>query len=136
MHSHLMDRACAFLKRSSGCVTLTTSGNAVTGATIGIANNGYHESPFALNIGPSGDSFSEVTAFDGYYGCGYSGNQTGTFTYVGNGSLCSMNVSNPTAGVWTVVPEIDTTSAASGLTLLFGSLLVLHGRRLKGSVTK
>jgi hypothetical protein len=126
------------LEGASGCVTLTTSGNTVTGATINFFYNVYHDASFDLGIGPSGDAFSETAAFGGFYGCSNSG--SGAFAYVGPAaaSPCSMNLSNPTAGVWTTAspapvaaPEIDSTSAASGLTLLLGGLLVLRGRRAR-----
>ena len=46
---------------------------------------------------------------------------------------CGSTGSNTTPGVWTSpatkAPEIDPASAASGLTLLFGGLAVLRGRR-------
>jgi hypothetical protein len=42
---------------------------------------------------------------------------------------CNVNVSSSQSGQWTVAPEIDPTSAASGLALLLGGVAVLRGRR-------
>jgi len=116
----------------SGCLTLTTSGDTVTGATIDLQNPGnYHGTVADVTIGPSGDSFSERDGYGGVFGC--SGDRSvGVFTYVGSNSAspCSMNVSDSTAGRWTVAaPEIDPASMASSLTLLLGGFLVLRGRR-------
>jgi hypothetical protein len=117
----------------NSCLTLTTSGDAVTGATIDLQDSfNYHGTVVNLAIGPSGDAFSETVNGGGAYGCG-AANSAGVFTYVGpaSASPCSMNVSSSTAGVWTAAPEIDSTSAAGGLTLLLGSLLVLRARRVE-----
>ncbi len=123
----------------TGCLSLNTSGNTVTGATITLDYKGAggHTTFFDVSIGPNGDAFSEMLWGNGAYGCSNSNSQ-GAFNYVGPASAnpCTMNVSNPTAGVWTTapvvpVPEIDPTSAASGLTLLLGSMLVLRGRRVR-----
>jgi len=115
-----------------GCATLTTSGNAVTGATIQISSDWYHDSlsEYTFNIGPNGDSFSLGTseeAFSCAMGPAY-------VTYVGatpnNNAPCNINVSNPTAGVWTTVspaPEVDSAAATTALALLFGSLAVMRG---------
>jgi hypothetical protein len=82
---------------------------------------------------PSGNSVVLGTSGDIYtgfgstpFGCGQSG--------------CSLLIqeSNTIAGVWSVAqkaPEIDPASAASGLTLLYGGLAVLRGRRGKSMLT-
>jgi hypothetical protein len=130
---------CPGIGGQQGCLSLTTSGDAVTGATINLnyLGAGGHTTFFDVSIGPSGDAFSETAWAAVAYGCS-TGGYDGIFTYVGPNSAlpCTMNVSNPTAGIWTTVPptpvpEIDPTSAASGLTLLLGSVLVLRGRRVR-----
>jgi hypothetical protein len=112
-----------------GCINLTTSGDSVTGATINLGFPINHATDFNLSIGPNGDAFSASVYGEGAYQCGPT--ESPSYTYVGPASAtpCTMNVSNPTAGVWTQAPEIDAMSTASGLTLFLGSILVLRGRR-------
>jgi len=53
-------------------------------------------------------------------------------TFCGQGDCASITEKSTVAGTWTAVantPEIDPASAASGLTLLLGVLLVMRGRR-------
>jgi hypothetical protein len=114
-----------------GCVTLTTSGNTVTGATFNLRHDGYHESvpSFVITIGPNGDAFSDSYSGVLNVNCGLNGdNSQGTFVGPASAFPCTMNVSNPTAGVWTA-PEIDPATATSGLALLLGGVAVLRGRR-------
>jgi hypothetical protein len=115
-----------------GCVTLTGAG-AITGATFNFIYTAYHGPgpDFSINIGPNGDAFSEEV-----YGLSIpivscsAVSDSPQATYVGSASAspCTMNLSNPTAGVWTA-PEIDTATAGCGLTLLLGGTAVLRGRR-------
>lgn len=75
-----------------------------------------------LVLGASGDAYGGFGSSPSV--CGLQG---GCFQMLGE--------SNTTPGVWTVehqAPEIDPASAASGLTLLFGGLTVLRGRRMLG----
>lgn len=66
-----------------------------------------------LTLTSSGDSFSGT--YCNAHCIGYAAQEQG---------------SNQVGGAWTVAaPEIDPASAASGLTLLLGTLLVLRGRR-------
>ncbi len=85
-----------------GCVKLTTSGNAVTGATFDMLTGYIKASNLAFSIGPNGDSFSSANApfntcggggFD-IVGTGYTGPAGGQ---AGN-APCTVKVSNPTAG--------------------------------------
>jgi hypothetical protein len=110
----------------TGCVNLSVTGDAVTGATFDLASNWAKGSNDHFVIGPNGDSFSLTPGGSDIY-CPGGPAQVG---YVGSiaGAPCTMNVSNPTAGVWTA-PEIDPASAASGLALLLGGLVVVRGRR-------
>ena len=100
-----------------GCIDLTTKNGQITGATIAISGSGGDVSMYTANIGPAGDSF--------YYAFGEPGALCG--------GECILTAANKTPGTWTVatfsVPEIDPTSAASGLMLLFGSLAVVRSRR-------
>jgi hypothetical protein len=135
--------SCSYAGGFGACITLTTSGDAVTGAAINLSTEANHGTNFDVTIGPSGDAFSYgVYGVDSISILGANDCSTQAFLagpFVGPSHICDLNVSNPTAGVWTTVPptpvpEIDPTSAGSGITLLLGSLLVLQGRRQKGSV--
>jgi hypothetical protein len=114
------------------CISLTTSGDSITGATINLQNSVAQTDNFDLSIGPSGDAFTYSQ-----YGIGLGGvnctngvsGMAGTFVGPAGAYPCSMNIGSSTAGVWALAPEIDPTSAAGGLTLLLGSLLVLRARR-------
>jgi len=103
-----------------GCIDLTTKNGRITGATIAISFSGGVFNN-AANIGPAGDSFSD-SFYDSYDMC--LNRASGE---------CILTAANKTPGTWTVatssVPEIDPTSAASGLVLLFGSLAVVRSRR-------
>jgi hypothetical protein len=124
----------------SVCITLTASGNTVTGASIELRQTFSKPEDFDLSIGPNGDSFSYST-----YGIGSDSILAGTdcrnpggVTFVGpaRASPCTMDVSNPTAGLWTVAaPEINPNSAPSALTLLLGGLVALRGRRTASLAT-
>ena len=117
------------------CIDLTTStSGAITGAAVDFTSGTYHTSQTQFEIGPNGDSFSYLYATSN----GTCLNQVPLsppgpqIPYTGGTvSACSVNVSNPTAGVWSVTkaPEIDPGSAGSGLALLLGSLVVLLSRR-------
>jgi len=111
-----------------GCVALTTSGNAVTGATFDIASNWLKSSNYQFGIGSGGDSF-QLFELGEAVGCGFGPNYVNYVGTTGNNAPCNVNVANPTAGVWTRAREIDPASAASGLTPLLGGLAVLRGRR-------
>jgi hypothetical protein len=129
--------SCAQGGGFASCLTLTTLGDTVTGATISLNNYQPRTTGFELTIGPNGDAYSLFVFGGGSYGCLPPGVGDFTGNYVGpaSASPCTVNVSNPTAGVWSVgpsrvaAPEIDPTSAASGLTLLLGGLMVLRDRR-------
>jgi hypothetical protein len=100
-----------------GCIDLTTNSGRITGATIAISGNG-----FAADIGPAGDSL--------LYQFGIIGDEC---VLRFSGQLCTITTANKTPGTWAVkttsVPEIDPTSAASGLMLLWGILAVLRSKR-------
>ncbi len=102
----------------SGCIDLTTKGGQITGATIAVSGSG-----FAADVAPAGDSL--------FYQYGITGGDPCILGF--NGQLCTISTANTTAGTWTVttssVPEIDPSSAASGLTLLVGALAVLRPKR-------
>jgi hypothetical protein len=99
-----------------GCIDLTTKNGQITGATIVISG-----SVGTANIGPAGDSFA------------FSFGDPGDTCMNHASGECVLTAANKTPGTWTVattsVPEIDPTSAASGLMLLFGSLAVVRSRR-------
>ena len=103
----------------AGCIDLTTKNGQITGATIAISGSGFASFNTA-NIGPAGDSF--------YYAFGDPGS-----TCMNGSGECILTAANKTPGTWTVAttsaPEIDPTSAASGLTLLLGTLAVLRSKR-------
>lgn len=103
----------------SSCIDLTTKNGRITGATIAISGSGSGVMNTA-NIGPAGDSF--------YYAFGDPGATCNRAS-----GECILTAANKTPGTWTVattsVPEIDPTSAGSGLMLLCGSLAVLGSRR-------
>jgi hypothetical protein len=103
-----------------GCIDLTTKNGRITGATIAISFSGGGVVNSA-NIGPAGDSFS------------YSFYDPGDTCLNMASGECVLTAANKTPGTWTVatssVPEIDPTSAASCLMLLFGSLAVVRSRR-------
>ncbi len=104
----------------AGCIDLTTKNGRITGATIAISGSGPGVSFNSANIGPAGDSF--------YYAFGDPGATCNRAS-----GECILTAANKTPGTWSVatssVPEIDPTSAASGLMLLFGSLAVVRSRR-------
>jgi len=102
------------------CIDLTTKNGRITGATVAISFSGGGVMNTA-NIGPAGDSFS------------YSFADLGDMCMNQASGECFLTAANKTPGTWTVVtssvPEIDPTSAATGLTLLFGFLAVMRSRR-------
>jgi hypothetical protein len=118
-----------------GDIILTSSNGAITGATVDLRNTPFREPSSLIDIGPTGDSFTYG------YGGGLGGCQDLVLSgpnpvpYAGPAiNPCSVSASNATPGAWLVTtqaPEIDTRSAASGLTLLLGGLAVMRGRRTK-----
>jgi hypothetical protein len=87
-------------------------------------------------IGPTGVQVSLVGLVPGQpeYPCG-AAELTFSGTYP-NGIYtgptiknCSVTVNSAQPGQWSVAPEIDPTSAASGLALLLGGLAAVRGRR-------
>jgi hypothetical protein len=117
------------------CFQLTSAKGAITGATLFFSNTDYHSSLEFARIGTSGDAFSyEYATTSGTCENMVPQGPPGNPYYAGPTiNPCSVNVSNSKAGVWTVsstaVPEIDPSSAASGLTLLVGGVAVLRARR-------
>jgi hypothetical protein len=77
------------------------------------------QTALSISISPGNDSFLQQS-----YGAGCT-------AAPGQSSLCQPSTfSSSSLGVWTMAaPELDPTSAAGGMFLLFGSLLVLCGRR-------
>jgi len=114
---------------SVGCVSLTTSGGAVTGATINLQAMEAHYENFDLSIGTHGDAFSYAVYGGGAFGCSGDNDYQATFVGAHAANPCTINVSDRAAGAWTRAPELDPASAGGGLTLLLGSLLVLGARR-------
>ncbi len=123
---------------SAGCINLTTANGAITGATIEAGGSIYNASSGSVQIGPGGDSVDYLWGDEGPcvvqidYGV-----QPGTHPYYTGPTVnpCSLSGSISAAGVWTVTqqaPEIDPGSAASGLALLAGALVVGRGRRQAG----
>jgi hypothetical protein len=118
-----------------GDIILTSSNGAISGATVDLRNTPFHEPSSLIDIGPTGDSFTY----------GYGGGQGGCVNLAISGpnpvpyagpaiNPCSVTAGNATPGAWLVTtqaPEIDTASAASGLTLLLGGLAVMRGRRTR-----
>jgi hypothetical protein len=109
----------------TGTIDLITSNGAITGATMQLYFSGYHEPEILLSISPDDNAYVS-----------YTHNATsGLCTLLGpdNPNPCTVSASSKSAGVWQVTqtPEIDPASAASGITLLLGSLTVLRGRRTK-----
>ena len=109
---------------SGGCIDLTTKNGQIMGATLSLSGSGGSVFLNTANIGPTGDSF--------YYAFGDPGGTCGNH----GGGECILMAANRTSGTWTVpttsVPEMDPTSAASVLILLFGSLSVVRSRRNYG----
>jgi hypothetical protein len=102
-------------------IELTTAQGVVTGAIVNWDNpaiGGSYIYDVSFSIGPQGDSYDNIVA----------GGPTGECI-----PYCGVMESNSTPGTWQVVrtPEIDPASAASGLTLLLGSIAVLRGRRTR-----
>jgi hypothetical protein len=100
-------------------IALTTANGVVTGAIVDWdkpAIGGSYIFDISFSIGPHGDTYNNFAA----------GGPSGECL-----PYCGVMESNSTPGVWEVVraPEIDPASAASGLTLLLGSIAVLRGRR-------
>jgi hypothetical protein len=99
-------------------IVLTTVNGSVNGAVgwdypvIG----GSYIFDTSFSIGPQRDYFSNAQ---------YGGPQGQCNPY------CGIVESNATPGVWEVVrvPELDATSSVTGLSLLFGVVAVLRGRR-------
>jgi hypothetical protein len=96
--------------------TFSTINGAITGwsfsgALIDIGQGGFHVSVSSTSLGDS-----------------YNANTNGLAPPNGIPGTRS-GASNSTPGTWGVAPEIDPTSAGSGLTLLLGSLVVMRGRR-------
>ena len=120
------------------CIQLTSAKGTITGATLFFSNTDYHSSLEFATIGTSGDSFSyEYATTSGTCENLVPLGPPGNPYYAGPTiNPCSLGVSNSEAGVWTVstkaVPEIDPSSATSGLTLLLGGVAVLRARRKTG----
>jgi len=98
-----------------GCITLTASGDTITGAVIQLEDmHDVHGPSYYVNIGPTGDSYNEGASF-----C--------TIGCVQNAYLAST-----TPGTWSVTtsaPEIGSDSAPAAVTLLAGIAFVMRGRR-------
>ena len=99
---------CGRAMAETGAVTMI--GNTISDNCAGRGKLGSHVNDHG-SVGFSGGDFVKA----GYTGGGFNGIPTGASS--GGGGLSA--------------PEIDAASAASGLTLLFGSLLVVRGRRLR-----
>ena len=84
---------------------------------------------FDLIINPTGTQFS-LGYTDVEPGAGCSGYSGPLITTTSGSTLnpCSMQLASTSAGSWKA-PELDPSSAASGLTLLLGTFAVLRGRR-------
>jgi hypothetical protein len=111
-----------------GCVDLTISHGAITGATVDINSLIYNASDYLYGIGPHGDFIDYAYGNEG--GCPNFPPPSGTYTGP-TISPCSLGGSNTRAGTWIVsrVPEIDPSLTMSGVMLLIGGLAVLRGRR-------
>jgi hypothetical protein len=100
--------------------SLTTVNGVPTGATVGWSyqsSGGGNLASTSFEFGgSSGDSYTNT------YGSGFQLNCV---------PFCGVVEGSSTPGVWQAAsaPEIDPASAASGLTLLFGGLAVMRGRR-------
>jgi hypothetical protein len=95
-----------------GAIQATYANGAINGFDIGI-NNCCGKINEIINVGPTGDSY-----YDSYD--------------LGNAGFSITGLASSTAGVWVgpiQAPEIDPASAASGLALLLGTLMVARGRR-------
>jgi hypothetical protein len=114
---------------NDGCVNLTTTNGAVTGANIKFVEGPAKGPQSDFTIGANGDAFN-FYGIPSAFSCADTADK-----YAGSnlGAPCTMHVSNPTAGVWKVqsfnAPEIDANGMAGGLTLLLGGLAVIRGRR-------
>jgi hypothetical protein len=117
----------------SGCVQLTAAGSSVTGATFDLKTDYTKESNYQFVIGPNGDSFSYSHPMQNLRDCQFVSGGGENFVGSTTNPPCTVNLSNPTAGVWTIqsvsAPEIDVAGTASSLTLLLGSLAVMRGGR-------
>ena len=112
------DDVATFLFSTNASGMLTAWNIVVSG---GILQDTTAQSFAAITINNAGDSFSSGTSSPS---CSLPEPNTACFT---------LKQSNTAAGAWTAsfakAPEIDLTSAGSGLTLLLGGLAVLRGRR-------
>jgi hypothetical protein len=112
--------------QSASFVFSTDASGALTGWNINILGgilSGTNSPSFAaITLGNAGDSYS--AGFSSPSCAALPGVVTGCFTIAE-----SNNASGSWSSTITRVPEIDSASAAGGLTLLFGSLAVLLSRR-------
>jgi hypothetical protein len=105
----------------SASFTFTTRNGAIVGWNV-VADSLY------LPGGPT-EVLSDITSDDmsGKGGDTYTG--TVGNQYCGSVLCYSASAANSTPGEWSEVPEITIQSAAGGLSLLIGCLLILRGRR-------
>jgi hypothetical protein len=116
---------------------LTNAKGAITGAIANVNNAPYSYNSWgtAFMIGPTGVQGTFQGIIPGTYWDCQAADLTFSPTYPNgiytgpNIKNCNVNVSSAQSGQWSVAPEIDPTSAASGIALLLGGLAVLRGRR-------
>jgi hypothetical protein len=118
---------------SGSCIDLTSANGAITGASIEIFSSGYHVSTTVFGIAASGDFYnSQANGTNG--SCQYEIPSSPGAVYTGPTiNPCAVIAGNEAAGTWTVsqTPEIDASSAVSGMMLLIGGAAVLRGKRAR-----
>jgi|HubBroStandDraft_1064217.scaffolds.fasta_scaffold06705_8 hypothetical protein len=113
---------------TGSCIDLTTANGAITGASIEIFSSGYHESTTVFGLESSGDWYSsQANGTNGGCNIPYAPGSVYTGPTI---NPCTVSAGNAAAGNWTVshVPEMDGSSALSGMMLLIGGAAVLRGR--------
>lgn len=111
-----MDGSSGEIETTNGVIT----GWSVSASDVAVSTAG--DWGLFLTISSTGDSFSAYQDVEVF-----KQDAPGIQEYVPT----AIQSANSTPGTWTIpqAPEIDPASAASGLTLFFGTLVVLRGRR-------
>jgi hypothetical protein len=112
---------------TGSCIDLTTANGAITGASIQIFSSGYHVSTTTFRIGSEGDWYnSQASGTNGGCNIPYIPGTVYTGPTI---NPCTVSSGNTMAGSWTVTqaPELDGSSALSGMMLLLGGAAVLRG---------
>jgi hypothetical protein len=127
---------CVFGPPGAGFHLLTNSKGAITGATVNLMDDIYNGTQSNLMIGAAGVQAAYIGFIPGTSGYDCQAAELTNFTSNGEGTYtgptiknCSVFAGSAKAGHWSVTPEIDPASAAGGLALLIGGVLVLRSWR-------